>query len=203
MLALQALTFELRIMARKKRMLLYQHKSGFKRIITFKMNAQEAKPGQPLAPLLGQVQINVGEFINYFNNKTKDYPKGLSLYVKLFVKWDKTYHIEIKKLSLIRLLNLFIYTDVILDYTQDQDDDLNTFFHKKRISLLNFMKVVNIFSTTHHISLDRSCEVVFNQIHLLSVDIDELDVEDYETALETLRSYISFKKLGREIFELK
>ena len=205
MLALQALTFELRIMARKKRMLLCQHKTGFKKIIKFKMGAQEAKPGQPLAPLLGQVQINVGEFVNYFNIKTTDYPKGLRLHITLFVKWDKTYSIEIGKIHITRLLYLFIYEDVDLDYNQEHDEYSTQMYESKnyKISLVDFLKLVKIYALNHHINLEKSFSVLYNQLHLFKVRIDMADHDEYTHALFEVFSKIRFNRLALELLESK
>lgn len=48
-------------------------------IYKFFVPAQQAKPGQPLAPILGQLQIKVQDFITEFNKQTTDYVEGLPL----------------------------------------------------------------------------------------------------------------------------
>jgi len=88
---LNTLTFELRIMLRKRRRKLEEHKKGVKKRLTFVLPAQQAVGGQPLAPILGQVQINTMDFVSDFNAKSLSVKSGFPLFVELLVKWDKTY----------------------------------------------------------------------------------------------------------------
>lgn len=48
-------------------------------VYKFFVPSQQAKPGQPLAPILGQLQIKVQDFITEFNKQTTDYIEGIPL----------------------------------------------------------------------------------------------------------------------------
>jgi hypothetical protein len=129
-MVINALTFELRIFLRKKRNRIEQLKKGVKRVLRFCVPAQEARSGQPLAPILGQVQINTFDFCTNFNNKTKDYPKGLLMFVELIVNWDKTYDIKLNSFPLMFLISEYVYTPL---------DTNNAYFYY--ISFVDFFKL--------------------------------------------------------------
>lgn len=134
---INALTFELRIFLRKKRSRVEQLKKGIKRKLFFCVPAQEAKSGQPLAPILGQVQINTFDFCTIFNTLSKDYPKGLRLFVELVVKWDKTFEVKLTSFP----LSYFIYEYVFLPLKQDPILSKERFL----VSIVDFYKLVLIY----------------------------------------------------------
>jgi len=87
--------------------------------------ANEAKPGQPLSPALGQIQIKVQDFITEFNKQALDYQNGLpmncrikklpqptkfDLYVLPPSWWQLTWGLsEDRQLSLSQFYDCFLY----------------------------------------------------------------------------------------------
>lgn len=47
------------------------------------VQAANARPGAPLAPVLGQIQIKVQDFITDFNRQSSDYAEGLPLQCRI------------------------------------------------------------------------------------------------------------------------
>jgi len=64
---------------------------------TLKIEAQagNATPAPPLGPILGQEGINIGEFVNQFNDKTKDM-QGVLVRAVVNVHDDRSFSMEIK-----------------------------------------------------------------------------------------------------------
>jgi len=209
---LQSLTFELRILARKKRMLRVDPKKKYKKILTFYLDAQGAKPGQPLAPILGQVQINVGEFVHYFNKKTEDYTAGTRLSIKLYVNWDKTYFIEIKAMTLSELIGLFEYPGIksnlpnaynIGDGMTDDDISSSEWHTTPRwIDIRDFYRLIAVYSVQYKINLECSCRVLYGQLHQRGTWLVDLSGEGVNIGLDVLLSKISAESLCGEIYEL-
>ncbi len=59
-------------------------------IIKLQIPAGQATPGQPIGPALGQHGVNIMDFVNAFNNSTKD-QAGTILPVVITVYQDRTY----------------------------------------------------------------------------------------------------------------
>jgi large subunit ribosomal protein L11 len=57
--------------------------------------AGKATPAPPLGPALGQAGVNIGEFVNQFNEKTRD-QMGSTMSVVLNVFDDRSFDFEIK-----------------------------------------------------------------------------------------------------------
>jgi hypothetical protein len=110
MLALRAITIEQKILLRKKRRTVVGWKKGVKKRLTFTLPAQQAKTGQPLAPILGQVQLLVSEFVSTFNSKTVNYTAGTLLLVELFVYWDKSYVMRFLPIPFLSALHKLTFT---------------------------------------------------------------------------------------------
>lgn len=73
------------------------------------IEAGEAKSGPPLGPILGQYQIDINNFCKDFNEKTKNYFKGIPLPVVIFkVANSKSYTLLIKKPTVWFLVTQFI-----------------------------------------------------------------------------------------------
>ncbi len=54
----------------------------------------QASPGPPLGPAIGPLGLNVKQVVDRINEATKDYA-GLSVPVKIIVKEDRTFEIEV------------------------------------------------------------------------------------------------------------
>ena len=72
---------------------------------TIKVQAKggKATPAPPLGPVLGQAGINIGEFVNQFNEKTRD-RMGDIIPVVISVYDDRTFTFEIKVSPMSRLI---------------------------------------------------------------------------------------------------
>ncbi|MDI6861596.1 MAG: 50S ribosomal protein L11 [Caldisericia bacterium] len=64
-------------------------------IIKLQIPAGKATPAPPIGPALGQKGVNIMQFCNEFNQKTKD-QEGIILPVIITVYKDKTFTFEIK-----------------------------------------------------------------------------------------------------------
>jgi hypothetical protein len=108
---LKQFSFELRILMKKRRRKIEEFKSssGVRKRLTFVVPAQEAKGGQPLAPILGQVQLNTMEFVNSFNAQSVIFNKGFPVFVELLVKWDTSYSFSFLPFPFFFFIDKFIF----------------------------------------------------------------------------------------------
>ena len=60
-------------------------------IIKLQVPAGGANPSPPVGPALGQHGLNIMDFCNAFNDKTKDMEKGLKVPVEITVFEDRTF----------------------------------------------------------------------------------------------------------------
>src|SRR6185312_7727877 len=58
--------------------------------------AAEAKPGPPLAPILGQHQVNLIEFCKEFNKLSLNYINGVPLMVKVLKRESNKFSLNIR-----------------------------------------------------------------------------------------------------------
>jgi len=63
--------------------------------IKVQIPAGKANPAPPLGPALGQAGVNIGEFVNQFNDKTKDMG-GDIIPVEIFVYEDRSFSFILK-----------------------------------------------------------------------------------------------------------
>ena len=70
-------------------------KKTIKTKIKLQVPAGEANPAPPIGPILGQHGLNIMEFCNNFNEKTKD-RKGVILPVVITIYKDRTFNFIIK-----------------------------------------------------------------------------------------------------------
>ncbi len=64
--------------------------------IKLQVMAGSANPSPPVGPALGQKGLNIMDFCKQFNDKTKDYKKGIPLPVVIDVYSDRTFEFIIK-----------------------------------------------------------------------------------------------------------
>ncbi|RYX87482.1 hypothetical protein EON73_01305 [bacterium] len=57
--------------------------------------SQEAKPGAPLSPILGQQQIKVSDFVLKFNQQSKDYINGFPLTCRVYKLSSTQFEIKV------------------------------------------------------------------------------------------------------------
>ena len=65
-------------------------------ILKLQIPAGAANPSPPVGPALGQAGLNIMDFCNAFNDKTKDSEKGVPLPVVISVYEDKSFDFVIK-----------------------------------------------------------------------------------------------------------
>jgi large subunit ribosomal protein L11 len=73
------------------------------KLIKVQAKGGKATPAPPLGPVLGQAGINIGEFVNQFNEKTRD-RMGDVIPVVISVYDDRTFTFEIKVSPMSRLI---------------------------------------------------------------------------------------------------
>lgn len=66
-----------------------------KAIVNFLLDAGKALPTPPVGPVLGQLNVNLGQFCKEYNEKTSD-KVGLKIPVEVTVYEDKTYTFILK-----------------------------------------------------------------------------------------------------------
>ncbi len=66
-------------------------------VATIKLQAAggQATPAPPIGPALGQHNVNIGQFVSQFNERTKD-AGGMTIPVEIFVYADRTFTFECK-----------------------------------------------------------------------------------------------------------
>ena len=72
------------------------------KFVKLQIEAGKATPAPPLGPALGQAGVQIGDFVNKFNNATRDMTGKLS--VKIYVYEDRTYNLVIKSATASSLL---------------------------------------------------------------------------------------------------
>ena len=65
-------------------------------ILKLQIPAGAANPSPPVGPALGQAGLNIMDFCNAFNDKTKDSEKGVPLPVVITVYEDKSFTFVVK-----------------------------------------------------------------------------------------------------------
>jgi large subunit ribosomal protein L11 len=73
------------------------------KLIKVQATGGKATPAPPLGPVLGQAGINIGEFVNQFNEKTRD-RMGEIVPTIISVYDDRTFTFEIKVSPMSRLI---------------------------------------------------------------------------------------------------
>ena len=73
------------------------------KLIKVQAKGGKATPAPPLGPVLGQAGINIGEFVNQFNEKTRE-SMGDIIPVVISVYDDRTFTFEIKVSPMSRLI---------------------------------------------------------------------------------------------------
>ena len=70
-------------------------KKNIERQLKLQIEAGKATPAPPLGPALGQVGVNIGDFVNQFNEKTRDM-MGQTVRVVVNIYDDRSFDFEIK-----------------------------------------------------------------------------------------------------------
>jgi large subunit ribosomal protein L11 len=73
------------------------------KLIKVQATGGKATPAPPLGPVLGQAGINIGEFVNQFNEKTRD-RMGEIVPTVISVYDDRTFTFEVKVSPMSRLI---------------------------------------------------------------------------------------------------
>ena len=88
-------------------------------IIKLQVPAGGANPSPPVGPALGQHGLNIMDFCNAFNDKTKDVEKGLKVPVEITVFEDRSFSFILKtslscsfKIFMLNYLSFLFYFDV-------------------------------------------------------------------------------------------
>lgn len=58
--------------------------------VKFQAAGGQATPAPPIGPALGQHNVNIGQFVSQFNERTKEY-NGTPIPVEIYVYGDKTF----------------------------------------------------------------------------------------------------------------
>lgn len=64
--------------------------------VKLQVEAAKASPAPPLGPSLGQAGVNIGTFVNEFNDRTKEMAGMGKVSVKLRVYEDRSYDFDVK-----------------------------------------------------------------------------------------------------------
>jgi len=64
--------------------------------VKLQVEAAKASPAPPLGPSLGQAGVNIGTFVNEFNDRTKEMAGMGKVSVKLRVYEDRSYEFDVK-----------------------------------------------------------------------------------------------------------
>lgn len=159
-MVIRAITIEQKLFARKKRKRVLQHKQGIRKVLTIVLPAQEAVGGQPLAPILGQVQILVSDFVDKFNDKSSLYPSGFPLNVKISVDWDKSYDFEFLPVPFINFVFDFIYIIPVLNSNSNFNEFLSCIY------INDFFKLFTLFKQYYNFNNINDFQI-FNLIKSL------------------------------------
>lgn len=68
-----------------------------KGFINLIIGAASANPSPPIGPALGQHGVNIKDFVDQFNDKTKDMEKGMPIPVVISVYEDRSFDFIMKK----------------------------------------------------------------------------------------------------------
>lgn len=65
------------------------------KVVKLQIEAGKAAPAPPLGPALGQAGVNIGTFVNEFNEKTREMKGKLPVILRVYD--DRSYDFDIKK----------------------------------------------------------------------------------------------------------
>lgn len=65
------------------------------KVVKLQIPAAKASPAPPVGPALGQAQVNIPQFVQQFNDRTKD-QAGYIIPVTIYVYQDRTFSFETK-----------------------------------------------------------------------------------------------------------
>lgn len=183
---LRALTVEQRMMVRKPRLRVLEHKEGIRKRLTVVLPAQEAKTGQPLAPILGQVQIMVSEFVDYFNEESEEYPVGFPLLVEILVGWDKNYSINFEPVP----FSYFIHDFLLLTPLVNRQTHFSEYVEAMHINDLYklFLWFTVYFKLEASLVHNEKCIFKFflSLLSILKITVTLITIEDFCIYLSTI-----------------